>query len=271
MKWKIFIITHGPIIDDYYKNDPLFSNEHYQFFNVSDIPITHEKFAILNKSDLSDFIHLGKWYAEAEAIYNIYKCNLYQEYDYIGFIHWDFELRSENPLIDYRVTETIERLIDQKDKFISFSTFDFWEDYSQHMMMDLNFTNQLVGEGKNCYETIVEDYNRHFDALISVEYLMTKRINLCSSFMCEITVFKELMNYYCFIIESKKLDKFDTDHAYRFQGGMLERYIGCYSHPFNFAELPLYHRWSGYKDTQSTYRFRKLKSIKKLIGSIIKK
>ena len=271
MKWKIFIITHGPIIDDYYKNDPLFSNEHYQFFNVSDIPITHEKFAVLNKSDISDFIHLGKWYAEAEAIYNIYKCNLYQEYDYIGFIHWDFELRSENPFIDSRVTETIEKIIEQKDKFISFTTFDFWDDYSQLNMMDSNFPNQLVGEGKNCYETIVEDYNRHFETQITVDYLMTKRINLCSSFMCEISVFKELMNFYCFIIESKKLDEFDVYHAYRFQGGMLERYIGCYSYYFNFAEIPLYHRWSGYIDTQSKKRFKKLKLIKKLLKSIITK
>ena len=28
-KWRIFIVTHGPIIDDYYKDDPLFNNENY--------------------------------------------------------------------------------------------------------------------------------------------------------------------------------------------------------------------------------------------------
>lgn len=258
MKWKIFIITHGPIIEDYYKNDLQFSDKHYSFINVSDTPIVNSSFDVLNKSFIANFIHLGKWYAEGEAIYNVFKNNLYNEYDYIGFIHWDYELLSENEYFGYEITSTIEKLIAQKEKFISFSTYSFIDDYRQNIMMDVNYPNQLVGNGKNCWEKIIDDYNNYFGCEVNLDILMTKRINLCSAFLCEITVFKELMGFYCSIIESKQLDIYDLAHEYRFQGGMLERYIGCFSHKYNLAELTLFHRWSGSFQENQKNKFKKL-------------
>ena len=265
MNWKIFIITHGPIIEDYYINDPLFSNIHYSFINVSNTPISSAKFDILNIKDIENFIHLGKWYAEAEAIYNVYKNNLYNGYDYVGFIHWDYELLSENVYFGYRVTSIIEKLIANQEKFVSFSTYTFAEDYNQNIMMDLDFPNQLIGNGVNCWTEIISDYNEHFKANIDIDFLMTKRINLCSAFLCSIIVFNELMDFYSKIIETRKLENYDTNHEYRFQGGMLERYIGCFSQRYNLAELPLYHRWTGSLEESPKNRFRKI------INSIFKK
>jgi hypothetical protein len=265
MKWKIFIITHGPIIEDYYKNDSMFSDKNYTFINVSDTPILNLQFDILNKNDIKNFIHLGKWYAEGEAIYNVYKNNLYTEYDYIGFIHWDYELLSENLFFGSNITSAILMLIAHKEEFISFSTYTFAEDYYQNIMMDLNFPNQLVGSGKNCWEKIIDDYNKYFGTEINIDFLMSKRINLCSAFLCEISVFKELMGFYCSVVENKHLDKYDHTHEYRFQGGMLERYIGCFSHRFNFAELPLYHHWTGSFEKPKKNKFRKI------ISSIVRK
>jgi hypothetical protein len=242
MKWKIFIVTHGPIIEDYYKNDLLFSEEHYTFFNVSDIPITHKKFNVINKSEITNFIHLGKWYAEGEAIYNIYKNNLYKEYDYIGFIHWDFELKSINHFIGVEISNLINKCIDQGEKFISFETYSFSQDYAQKIMMDENFPNHVVGDGHNCYEEIIKDYNNFYNENVEIDFLMTKRINLCSAFLSDKSVFEILMPFYSWIIESKKLDKYNFDTKYRFQGGMLERYIGCFSHKYSLSEIPLFHR-----------------------------
>ena len=272
MSWKIFIITHGPVIDNYYEKDLSFSNEHYTFINVSNELISHSKFEVVNKNEIKDFIHLGKWYAEGEAIYNVFKNNLYDEYDYIGFLHWDYELLSEITYLGSNITSIIDKIIDKKNQFISFSTFRFEDDYNQKIMMDNNYPDQLVGEGKNCWETIISDYNRYFKNDIDVEYLMTKRINLCSAFMCNKLIFEDLMGFYSEIIESKKLDFFDSNHQYRFQGGMLERYIGCFSHKFSMVELPLYHRWSGSSQTFSIPLKKRIKSkILNLWKKLIKK
>jgi hypothetical protein len=265
MKWKIFIITHGPVIEDYYKNDPLFSNDHFVFFNVSDTPIKHEKFVVINKTEVEGFIHLGKWWAESEVIYNIYKLDLYPNLDYIGFLHWDYELKSENEYFSYNVSKTIENLTRKRERFISFSTFSFAQDFSQKILMDKSSPNQLVGEGKNCYLQIIEDYNGFFDENISVEYLMSKRINLCSAFLCDIGVFDELMPFFCWIVESEKLMLFDTEHKYRFQGGMMERYIGCFSSKYHMAELPLFHR---YRVSNPLESFTLLKRMVRKIKSL---
>jgi len=263
MKWKIFIITHGPIIEDYYKNDSSFSNEHYTFINVSDNLINHEKFSVINKNEIANFIHLGKWFAEGEAIYNVFKNNLHSDYDYVGFIHWDYELLSENKFFGSEVTASIKRLIIQNEKFISFSTYTFAEDYEQKIMMDMNFPNTLTGNGLNCWDEIIKDYNSFFKRNVDLTLMMAKRINLCSAFLCKKDIFQELMLFFSFIVESKKLEAFDIAHNYRFQGGMMERYIGCFSHQFSMAELPLYHRWSGSFEVSKKSKLRKLISILK--------
>lgn len=245
MRWKIFIITHGPIIEEYYSKDKFFNNENYTFINVSDSTMKHSKYQIINKKDFENFINLGKWFAEGEAIYNVYKNNLYVDYNYVGFIHWDYELASENQYFGNQITSAINKLIHQNEKFISFSTFSFAEDFYQNIMMDLNFPNTLTGNGLNCWHEIIADYNSYFNCNVDENLLMSKRINLCSAFLCKKDIFIELMGFYCRIVESKKLEAFDIQHNYRFQGGMLERYIGCYSHHFNLSEIPLNHHWSG--------------------------
>lgn len=241
MKWKIFIITHGPIIDDYYKNDSSFHVENYTFINVSDDYIKHDKFDIINKNEIENYIHLGKWYAEGEALYNVFKNNMYKEFDYVGFVHWDYELLSENKFFGYEISSAIEVLITANEKFISFSTYSFAEDYAQNIMMDKIFPNTLTGNGINCWDEIIKDYNSFFISDIDLNLMMTKRINLCSAFLCKKDIFQELMKFFSFIVESKKLEAFDLEHNYRFQGGMMERYVGCFSYQFNLAELPLYH------------------------------
>lgn len=261
MKWKIFIITHGPIIEDYYKNDPQFSNEHYSFINVSEFQIKHDSYDIMNKNEIKNFIHIGKWYAEGEAIYNVFKNNLYSNYDYVGFIHWDYDLLSENSFFGSNITESISNLVVKNVNFISFSTYTFTEDYNQNIMMDTNFPNTLIGNGLNCWDVIIKDYNSFFKRNIDLNFMMTKRINLCSAFLCKKDIFQELMLFFSYIIESKKLDSFDIEHNYRFQGGMMERYIGCFSHQFSMAELPLYHRWSGSIEVSKKSKLSKLISI----------
>lgn len=247
-KWKIFIVTHGPVEEQYYANDPLFSNEHYEFFNVSNKNLSHSRYRIINKNDVKSFIHLGKWYAEAEVIYNVYKNNLYQNLDYVGFIHWDYELKSQDRTIGYNVTEAINEAVERGVPFVSFSSYNFEEIYNQRIMMDPRYPNHKIGNGKNCFDTIIEEYNDFYNKQLSVSLLLTSRINLCSAFLCSKATFEHLMSFYAFIIEKKEIEHYDSNHKYRFQGGLLERYIGCYSAVADFAEIELIHHYDHAKE-----------------------
>jgi len=115
-KWKVFIVTHGPIRENYYKNDLQFNNENWGFVNVSDKKLDelmYNKYEIIDILNLPHSVPIGKWYAESEAMYNIYNNKIHEKYDYIGFIHYDYELF--NPLNnEYQITNMIDEILSKK-------------------------------------------------------------------------------------------------------------------------------------------------------------
>lgn len=116
--WLILIVGTDKIFDEFYRNDPDFNNTNYTFFNVSKNPISNSRLKIINSYDINGYEHLGYPYAESEVIYNVYKLNLFAEYDYIGIIHYDFELyNKENNT--YEITKYINSLISSHN-YISF-------------------------------------------------------------------------------------------------------------------------------------------------------
>jgi hypothetical protein len=248
MNWKIFIVTHGPVVENYYANDPEFSYANFILFNVSNTYMTHDKFQVMNKSEILDYVELGKWYAEAEVIYNVFKCGLYQDTDYIGFIHWDYELKSLDQSIGYDVTKAIESSIKKGIEFISFSTFDFMYAYDLKVMLDINYPNQCYGVGKNCFDAILEEYNEYYQKSILLDDIKGKLINLCSAFLMKNNVFEDLMGFYIHIINKGYINQFDTQHEYRFQGGIMERYIGIYSSQHDMVSIPLDHHYDHKKE-----------------------
>jgi hypothetical protein len=260
MKWVIFIVTHGPIIEDYYKNDPLFSKEHYVFLNVSKDPIknAYKDLCVINIPSVDNFVSLGKWWVETEAIYNIYRSGLYKNYNYVGFIHWDHELRTGEKRIEFNITEKINRYLEpglKSDEFISLQTIDFFADFNQHIMMDENYPDKLTGNGRNCWEKIVMDYNEYFNNTILLDDLRGKGICISSSFLCGRGSFERMMGFYDYVIKKGYLDKFDLSHKYRFQGGMMERYAGMFFHDYKLINIHLYHHT----------KFNLVKEIKYLI------
>jgi hypothetical protein len=267
--WKIFIVTHGPVVDDYYANDPEFSPANFVLFNVSNTRMTHDKFQVMNKSEILGYVELGKWYAEAEVIYNVFKCGLYAGLDYIGFVHWDYELRCFDPTIGYHVSKAIRSAIDKDASFISFSTFDFMYAYNLNVMLDINYPNQCYGDGKNCFDAILEEYNEYYGKNILLDDIKDKQINLCSAFLLKRSVFEDLMGFYMHVIDMGYLNQFDTQHEYRFQGGILERYIGIYSSQYDVVSIPLDHHYD-HKKEASKIELR-LEKVRKYLSNIKKR
>lgn len=240
-KWKIFIVSHESIYDKQMAGDRKFNNENYCFLNVGSLEKlkNSDKYYCINQKDLNNYLPLGKFWAESEGIYNIWRSGIYKELEYIGFLHYDIEFRlwKKNRMRESfylgtatNITSRISRYIKNKNKcHISFQTYNTKADYEQKIMADTERPNELVGEGKNCYEYILEDYNEFFGTQYTIEDLLVKEnINLCSCFLIDIKTFDKMMNFFDWIVSSHKLESFDTEHKYRFQGGMAERYFGIF-------------------------------------------
>lgn len=234
-KWKIYIVGHKKIYDEMIKGDKKFNNENYCFLNVGQLDRLEnsDKYSCINQKDLPDFLSIGKYWAESEGIYNIWRSGIYKKLDYIGFLHYDIEFRLTKRIClggTTNITDRVERYISNKEKaHISFATYTTQMDVGQRFMVDVDRPNEVSGDDHNCYEYILEDYNKYFKTNYTFEdFLHHKYINLCSCFLIDIKTFDKMMGFFDWIVSSHKLDIFDTEHKYRFQGAMAERYFGLF-------------------------------------------
>lgn len=233
--WKIYIVSHKKLNPEFFLIDPSFKYDNYCILNVgSNSTIENsEGFETIHQFKLVNAVALGKWWAESEGIYNIWRSGIYRKLDYIGFLHYDKELTLikkrfwKNP---HKVTKYINDYIRNKDMaHISFENHSTIEDYGMRVLADVNQPNKLTGEGRNCYEMILEDYNKYFNTKYTKDDLFGhKNINLCSCFFMDTLTFDKMMNFFDWIVQSKKLDVFDTQHQHRLQGGLAERYFGVF-------------------------------------------
>lgn len=249
-RWKIYVVTHKKVYPALFQVDKRFNNQNYCFLNVGSFPTLEnaEGYCCIAQSELPNYVGLGKYWAESEGIYNIWRSGIHKELDFIGFLHYDKELRLINGWGDKtNITERIEKYLRNKNKaHISFECHSMKMDYEQKIMADITRPNELAGDGRNCYDYILTDYNEYFHTAYTIkDILRHKYINLCSCFLIDINTFDKMMQFFDWIVQSHKLEVFDTEHKYRFQGGIAERYFGVFLllEYKKFKDLSLVHQY----------------------------
>lgn len=253
--WKIYIMCHNVIWDKMYAGDPDFSQEHYSFLKLGNHALRHnpdKNYHIISEFDSP--ITLPKpYYAELTGMYCIYKNKLYDGLDYIGISHYDKEHRLigaggeinipalENTRYHAEVlreqthgpTDITRRINEIINKFspvhISLESHDFQKIYNQRVLMDRLKPDQFVGEGRNCLDEIVQDYNDFFGTEYTINDVAKDGfLTMCNCFVTPVFLFEKLMSFVTEIIESRSLDVYDSQRLYRLQGGLLERYVAVF-------------------------------------------
>lgn len=256
-KSKIFVVFHKELVPEYYDNGLV--NE-YEFINVSPVNKTEPPtgFSLINQYEFINFLPIGKIYTESEVLYNVYKNPYLTEgADYIGFLQYDID--STN------ITEDLLKAWVSRYDHINFQPYIFDTDYNQKILMDEGQPNKRKGKGINCYDVILKDYNDHYKTNFTLNDLKGQTINLCSSFILKKKLFEEMMAFVTPLIETKKLEAFDTEHKYRIQGGLLERYYAVWIalHNLNDFTFKLDHFFaeSTIQDSLLNKVLRKVKSL----------
>lgn len=251
--WKIFIVSHEKLYQKMYFYDKGFNNINYSIINVgkNDTVLNAGTLECVNQYDLVNSVKLGKWWAESEGIYNIWRSKTFLSYDFIGFIHYDYELKlrkssCKDDFLSYQVTNLIDSKLEEcnKDVCIGFESYNPKVDYNQKILADVNQPETLVGQGMNCYDYILADYNSFFHTNYTLnDFYDKKSVNLCSAFLMDTVHFDEMMHFWDSIVQSGKLMVFDTLHRHRLQGGLAERYFGVYMmFAYEYShEIPLIH------------------------------
>ena len=261
--WKIYIISHSELYDEMYAHDKLFGADNYEVLNVGSKEYLYNTkgLRVIDQKKLKTYQNLVKWWAESERLYNLWLSDEWKSLDYIGFIHYDLELKLDarvKALNKYNITSRIDKYLqDKKIAHISFETHDARAIYNQKVMADVGQPNVLCGDGTNCYDYILEDYNKYFGTSYSVQDLLNrKQLNMCSCFLIDVHHFDEMMQWWAQIVKSGKLDIFDTEHVNRLQGGLAERYYSVYlAFAYNeLLDLSLIHHFEdGIKQSKKHY------------------
>lgn len=253
--WKIFIHCHNIIRDEMYVNDPDFTPRHYTFLKLGRHDLCHDPgkgYAILSEFDFP--IHLdAPHYAELTGMYCVYKNRLHDGLDYVGFSHYDKEhrligsggavtvgelesarqqaevkrQRTEGPA---DITSRIRKIVDSPSPVhVSLETHEFRKIYNQRVLMDDRQPDAFVGEGVNCIDRILEEYNGFFGTRHTLEDVARDGfLTMCDCFVTPVDRFEKLMSFLTPVIESRKLDIYDSGRRHRLQGGLLERYVAVF-------------------------------------------
>ena len=253
--WKVFIMCHNVIWDEMYENDHDFSPEHYAFLKLGrhDLQYNPSKgYRIIGEFDFP--IHLdAPHYAELTGMYCVCMNRLDEGLDYIGFSHYDKEHRLIGPggcaTIEEveaarqraegkrrktngptQITRMIRKFVDSPTPVhISMESHEFRKIYDQRVLMDDRQPDAFVGEGINCIDRILEDYNTFFHTRYTFQDVARDGfLNMCDCFITPVPVFEKLMSFITPIIEERRLDVYDARRLHRLQGGLLERYVAVF-------------------------------------------
>jgi hypothetical protein len=262
-KYIIFVIFHENINTTYY-NSNLLSDLVFVNVDKNNPYINNIKsrgFHVINLYEFNNFISLGKQYAESEVIYNIFKNPyLIEDVDYVGFMQYDMHTHNLSP-------EELTSLIG-KYQHIAFDEHSFRVDYKVGYLMDESYPEKWIGRGKNCYDTILEDYNQFYNTNHTIKELLPKQINLCCTFLLEKSHFNKMMDFISSTIESNKLDVFDKQRRFRMQGGLMERYFGLWLmlNPSSRVCRPVEHIFITSTVTPESFIRRIFSRLKKIIS-----
>lgn len=232
-KLNYYIVYHSTIEESFSASIP---NDVKIFTKVGNAESKINKtFQKLEINKLPKYFQLSQSYAEGQALFNIFlNPSIYQQSEYIGFGQYDIEL-----LVKYN---EFEKYI-QPNNLIAFEYSTLQQDYNQRILMDLNQRNKLCGDGYNCYNQIIKDYNYFFKTNYKLENYWNKEIALCSSFIIKTDIYVKLMNWLSMIILSNKLNWFDENNQYRIQAGFFERYCALFLmlENLNYIRIPTVH------------------------------
>ena len=248
-KWLILIVGTNKIFPQFYQNDPQFNKDNYLFINVSDENVNSNFVNILKTSDIENYQKLGYPYAESEVIYNIYKLNLFNDYEYIGIIHYDFNLYSKRYKTS-KITESIDYLLNNGIEYISFQNMNLGYIYKNaNIMLDERDKNCVFPQFSNLenprtsFDYTFDHINKINDTNYSIKnFDLNQNINMCCSFLMKREIFNKLGLLVSNMIDEHYMDIFDYKKINRIPGNVIERTVGIFSLFHKHIEFDLEHK-----------------------------
>lgn len=229
--WKLFIVTHRGLVEDWLRCDPSFDSKFYVEVNVRFSNSPTMDVPVIQMCELPGYVPLGSHWAESEAIYAIWRSGLHKSLEWVGFTQWDKPLRLTKGPRRRGFTQTLEDQLRNSSEKAHFSleTHNFRKEARQRILADFNQPSKQTGKGVSAYQKILDDFNEFYGTRMTIlDLRLAKKINLVSSFVIHSGKFEEMMTFFDWVVRTRNLDKLDPERKFRAQGGLAERYFGVW-------------------------------------------
>jgi hypothetical protein len=244
--YGIYCLYHDRVLPEYYGSQI----DDITFVKKGDSPYLFHAKKHIHLSKTPYFSPIGIEWVDYDFYYSLYKgylSGLVKLPEYLGFIHYDMELKSKDPkhknlsVVDF-IAQLEKKKILKKDTIISFCPFDFEEIWDQHFIMDPK-RPELFADPKfeNCLETMTNEYNILEKGSLKTSTLFKNRLDMCNSFLIHRDVFIKLLAFMSIIIEDGRLSVYSKEK--RRQAHLAERYAAIFLQGENLKriEFPLIH------------------------------
>jgi hypothetical protein len=214
MNIQFFVCFHKKIFPDIYKISSIENKQYLTFYGVKDkdLDIKHN---IIYEYELQYYYPIlqKKNYNEGTCIYHVYKNNLYNKYDYIGFCQYDMifsELFFNN--IESKLLDNINTIF--------YLDFFQWAFLGGQTTIIKDYHNISAG---------LKSYNNFFNKNYTTENLIANKMIICNTFLIPKKMYEKMMSWLMDYFKDCINDEYICDYGHHFNPGhMIEALTGMF-------------------------------------------
>jgi len=246
MKWQIFVLFHNKLFDEHYLVDPSYDNSKYTFFKCCEkykMEINPDFGYRTIREEKQRYYYPNlhkKMYMVSAILKHIHDNSLHRPYDAVGFLEYDFLLKSNNKEVPQKITEYIDNLVQtgkvNNQAYVSMSY--------KHPAKRL-YSQGLKLNNRNCFDQIVEDYNKYFKTSHNINKIRNSNEPLTTqqAFLITRPMFERMMGFMNHVIQNKWAERIKylrLNQAGHRPSTFTERYFATFLKLQGLSVTPLY-------------------------------
>lgn len=206
MNIQLFVCFHKIIFSNIYKISSMENEKYLTFYGVKDKDLTINK-KVIYEYELPYYnpIIQQKKYNEGSCIYHIYKNNLYNKYDYIGFCQYDM-------IFSKYFFQNIE------DKVLNNTNTIFYLDFFQWAFLGGQTT--IIRDYHNI-QSGLNNYNNFFNKNYTTENLISNKMIICNTFLIPKNMYEKMMSWLIYYFKDDIDDIYICNDGYNFNPGHM--------------------------------------------------